>query len=68
MEAYLSPPEELIIKKLQYFRDGGSEKHARDIRSMLTISPDQIDHDRLEQLVDSCNLRETWSAVMSPGG
>ncbi|TAK98920.1 MAG: hypothetical protein EPO07_11310, partial [Verrucomicrobia bacterium] len=38
----LAPPEYVIVRKLEYFREGGSEKHLRDIRSMLAISGDQI--------------------------
>ena len=30
----LAPPEYVIVRKLQYFKEGGSEKHLRDIRSM----------------------------------
>jgi hypothetical protein len=31
----LAPPEYVIVRKLEYFREGGSDKHLRDIRSML---------------------------------
>jgi hypothetical protein len=51
----LAPPEYVILRKLEYHRDGGSEKHLRDIRSMLAISGDQIDraalHDWLRRPV-----------------
>jgi len=49
-EAWCSPPEELIIKKLSYYSLGGSDKHLRDIASMLRISPEQIDVPRLRRL------------------
>src|SRR5262249_18424222 len=32
---WLAPPEYVVLRKLQYFRDGGSEKHIRDVRAML---------------------------------
>src|SRR5207245_3851957 len=31
----LAPPEYVIIRKLEFYREGGSEKHLRDISSML---------------------------------
>ena len=34
----LAPPEYVIIRKLQYFREGGSQKHLRDIAGMLRLS------------------------------
>src|SRR5690348_5942272 len=34
----LAPLEYVIVRKLEYFREGGSEKHLRDIRGMLNIS------------------------------
>jgi len=43
VEAWCSPPEELIVKKLSYYQQGASDKHLRDIASMLRISPDEID-------------------------
>jgi hypothetical protein len=29
------PPEYVVIKKLEFLREGGSEKHVRDIRGIL---------------------------------
>ena len=45
----LAPPEYVIIRKLQYFEEGGSDKHIRDVRSMLQHSNDMIDKDFLIQ-------------------
>ena len=43
LEAWCSPPEELVMKKLLYYHLGASDKHLRDITSMLRISPEAID-------------------------
>ncbi len=51
LEAWCSPPEELIIKKLSYYQQGASDKHLRDIASMLRISPEQIDLERIRRMV-----------------
>ena len=50
LEAWCSPPEELIIKKLSYYQQGASDKHLRDIASMLRISPEQIDLERIRRM------------------
>lgn len=34
--ANLAAPEDVIIKKLEFFREGGSEKHIRDIRGIVS--------------------------------
>jgi hypothetical protein len=59
----LAPPEYVIVRKLEYFREGGSEKHVRDIRSMLAVSGDQFDHAALEEWVDRRGVRQEWAKV-----
>ena len=56
----LAPPEYVIVRKLEFFRQGGSEKHLRDIRSMLAISGDQIDHTELRQWIRRLGLEVEW--------
>ena len=64
--AAFSPPEELILKKLLYHRDGGSEKHLRDIKAMMEISGHEIDVDRVERGAEALGLQEIWSTVSRP--
>jgi hypothetical protein len=59
----LAPPEYVIIRKLEFFREGGSEKHLRDIRSMLTVSGDKIDHSALQEWISRRELQTPWSHV-----
>ena len=40
---WFASPEDVILKKLQYFREGGSEKHLRDIAGVLTVQGERID-------------------------
>lgn len=61
--AVVAPPEYVIVRKLEYFREGGSEKHLRDIRSMLMISRQQIDQKTLEEWIDRRRLRSEWEKV-----
>ncbi|MDJ0835305.1 MAG: hypothetical protein QNK37_02250 [Acidobacteriota bacterium] len=37
---WVAPPEYVIIRKLEFFEEGGSEKHLRDIESILETTED----------------------------
>src|SRR5690242_1673998 len=59
----VAPPEYAILHKLEYYREGGSEKHLRDIRSMLDTSPKAINIAELEQQIAARGLQEAWRQV-----
>jgi hypothetical protein len=61
----LAPPEYVIVRKLEFFREGGSEKHLRDIRSMLAISAKQIDRASIQEWVNRLGLDAQWRQVQS---
>jgi len=56
----LAPPEYVIVRKLEYYREGGSEKHIRDIRSMLAVSGNQIDRAALNDWIQRKSLELQW--------
>jgi hypothetical protein len=55
---WIAPPEYVIVGKLEFFREGGSEKHLRDIRGIVAIT--EVDRALVEQEVDRRGLREIW--------
>jgi len=55
---WIAPPEYVIIGKLEFFREGGSEKHLRDIRAMLAVT--DIDLPFLEDEIAQRGLAEIW--------
>lgn len=57
----LAPPEYVIVRKLEFFREGGSEKHLRDIRTMIETSPELIDLPLLEGLIKKRELAAEWA-------
>jgi hypothetical protein len=59
----VAPAEYVIVRKLEYFRDGGSEKHLRDIRSILTASPEWLDLSILEEQITARGLQSAWQRV-----
>ena len=56
----LAPPEYVIVRKLEYFREGGSEKHLRDIRSIMAVSGDYLEKPALENWIDRRGLAVEW--------
>jgi hypothetical protein len=58
---WLAPPEYVIVHKLEFFREGGSEKHLRDIRGMLAVT--EIDRAFLQKEIEARQLQDVWRAV-----
>ncbi len=59
----LAPPEYVIVRKLEYYREGGSEKHLRDIRAMLAVSGEQINRAELNEWIRSRGVAAEWKQV-----
>ena len=62
--AYFAAPEYVILSKLEFFREGGSDKHLRDIRGMLAVSGDSIDHAMLDGAVAELGLAAAFKACL----
>ena len=56
--AWIAPPEYVILRKLEYLREGGSDKHVRDIRFMLAATA--VDLSFVEANVTRLGLQEQW--------
>ncbi|CAB1075947.1 hypothetical protein D1AOALGA4SA_3749 [Olavius algarvensis Delta 1 endosymbiont] len=64
-EFWLAPIEYVILRKLEYYREGESEKHLRDISSILEFSSNEIDFKLLEAQVIERALQKEWTAARS---
>ena len=60
-----SAPEDIILKKLEFYREGGSDKHLRDIRGILKILGDSVDRRYIELWADRLGVREQWREAIS---
>jgi len=60
VSVYVAKPEYVILKKLEYYQEGESEKHLRDIASMFRCSGDRIDLILIDQWADKLGVREIW--------
>lgn len=63
----VAPPEYVIVRKLEYFKEGGSQKHLRDIRSMLAISGEHIDRVALKYWLKEQAVETEWERVQDSG-
>ena len=61
---WVAPPEYVIVRKLEYYREGHSEKHLHDIAGMLEISGDLIDKEIIQEWVEKLDLAKQWCEVM----
>ena len=57
--------EDVIIKKMEYYRDGGSEKHLRDITGVLKISGERVDRAYIADWASRLGLQSIWEAIIS---
>jgi hypothetical protein len=61
--ATFASPEDVILKKLEYFQKGGSEKHLRDIAGVLKIRAGRIDFNYIESWIRKLKLTVEWDRV-----
>ncbi len=62
-ETTFAAPEDVILKKLEYFREGGSEKHLRDIVGILKVQAERIDRVYLTDWIARLGLAAEWALI-----
>jgi hypothetical protein len=55
---WIAPAEYVIIGKLEFYREGGSEKHLRDVRGMLAVT--DVDRAFLQKEIAERGLSNLW--------
>lgn len=63
-DGYAARPEDIIISKMEYYREGGSEKHLRDITGILKVSGDRVDRDYVAQWAERLGVVDIWRAIL----
>jgi len=63
-EANMSAPDDAILKKLVYYREGASEKHLRDIAGVMQISGRYVDREYVATWADRLGVTAEWQAVL----
>lgn len=59
----VAPPEYVIVRKLEYYREGGSEKHVRDVRAMLAVSKEELNRSEMIDWIKRCQVEEEWEII-----
>lgn len=67
-EVDFAAPEDVVLKKMDIYRQGGSDKHLRDIAGILKISADIIDFAYIEAWARKLGLEEIWVALSKGAG
>ena len=57
-------PEDVIVKKLEYYREGGSDKHLRDIVGVLKVRGEKVDRTYIAAWTDRLGLAAQWRAAL----
>jgi hypothetical protein len=57
--------EDVILGKLVYYHEGGSDKHLRDIAGILKFSGDQVDRDYVSRFAAQLGVADIWQSVLS---
>ncbi len=65
LESSFSSAEDVILMKMEFFRQGSSDKHLRDITGILKLSGDQLDIDYIENWADQMGVETIWRTLRS---
>lgn len=60
----LAPPEYVILRKLEYYREGKAEKHLQDIRHRLRLSAEKTDLSFVESEAKKMGLADLCMLVL----
>jgi len=63
-EGFAACPEDVILGKLLYYAEGGSEKHLRDIAGIINISSQEINRDDVAHWAAELGIAEVWQAIL----
>jgi hypothetical protein len=61
----VAPPEYVIVKKLEFFREGHSHKHLTDISGMLDYAVNLIDREKLLSFIKNLGLEHEWRQALA---
>ena len=63
-EVIYAPAEYILAWKVKWFAQGGGEKHVRDIRRMLELSPQAVDRKILERELGRMGILPTFEGIL----
>lgn len=60
-ECWIAPPEYVLLRKLEFFREGRQDKHIRDMSFMLAVT--EFDRAFIAQHVERLGLQAQWEEL-----
>ena len=63
---WVAPPELVILRKLEFYREGRQRKHVEDIRGLMKF--ENLDLRFVEENVERMGLRDQWLGCQSEAG
>jgi len=64
-EVVFASPEDVILKKLQYYREGGSDKHLRDIAGVIRVMGGDLDQGYLARWARQLEVEALWAEILT---
>jgi hypothetical protein len=64
VDAWLASPEDIILNKLLFYREGRSDKHIRDIAGVLKVQAERIDRVYILGWVEHFGLHAEWQLAL----
>jgi hypothetical protein len=61
---YVAAAEDVILGKLMYLHEGGSEKHIRDISGILKLHKHRLDMDYIFRIASQLGLSQIWQSIL----
>jgi hypothetical protein len=65
---WLAPLEYVVVRKLEAYRASGSDRHLRDVSTMVQVSGEQMSTPDLVRWIELLDLGEAWEAARSYEG
>ena len=62
---WFASPEDVILKKMIYFQEGGSDKHLRDIAGVLRIQGSQLDRSYVAKWANLLSVETIWRSIVA---
>jgi len=63
ISAFFASPEDVIVKKLEWFKMGESQKHLEDIEGILKISGDKLDLNYIDKWALKNGTHAIWKEL-----
>lgn len=61
---WYSSPEDIILSKLEFYREGQSDKHIRDIAGIIKRQRDRLDRGYIEEWAERLELADLWRSAL----